>query len=439
MFVFLSAAPEPQTSPVPASGAAGLAVEPASFADLPTEHLEHEIERHAAAQNAGMCRWLELVAEFDRRQGWTPWGCLSCAHWISWRCSVSLRSAREHVRVARALWQIPAIHSEFAAGRLSYSKVRALSRVADSGNEAELLELAGHATASQLDLLVRSYSRANAVQAGDTHRHRYLSWFWETDGSLSIHANLPAEDGATVIAALETAAERLREDHCKEDHDRGSAPRVAPDQCSARPDLPQMGECGGSAEPPEGPRVSRAEALVAMAQDSMGPQRPGSKPADRNLVVVHVDLAELSEERSSANAQERGSPSAGGQRCHIRDGSGLSAETARRLACDASVVTLIERDGEPLSAGRRSRSIPPAMRRAVEARDGGCRFPGCHHHRYVDAHHIRHWARGGETSADNLGDALPPPSSLSPRRRLCDRVLARRRLVRFSPTRRHGA
>lgn len=304
---------------------------------------------------------------------------------------MSLRSAREHVRVARRLEELPSIHAEFAAGRLSYTKVRALTRVADKESEADLLELAGHATAAQLDHLVRTYRRASAVQAGEVHRNRYVTWIWEPDGSLSLHANLPAEDGATVIAALEAAAERIRENAAEPPTDlpqtgevRGSAePRPAAEDFQMATPLPEE---SGSAEPPWGP-VSRAEALVAVASDSMA-TGGGSKPADRNLVVVHVDASELTAD--------------GEGRCHVREGAGLPAETARRIACDASVVTLLERDGEPLSVGRRSRSVPPSMRRAVEARDQGCRFPGCHHKRYVDAHHIHHWATGGETRADNL-------------------------------------
>ena len=79
----------------------------------------------------------------------------------------------------------------------------------------------------------------------------------------------------------------------------------------------------------------------------------------------------------------------------------LAPETARRLACDASIVALTERDGRTLDVGRKTRSIPPALRRALAARDRGCRFPGCDRAR-VDAHHIHHWARGGDTRLDNL-------------------------------------
>lgn len=311
---------------------------------------------------------IRAIHQSGRRQG-----CLSTAYWVAWRCSVSLRSAREHVRVARRLGELRAIHAEFAAGRLSYSKVRAISRVATRVSEADLVELARHASASQLDVLVRAYSRARTKQANDVHANRFVAWSWEDDGSLSVRANLPAEDGATVIAAIEAAAERLREERKSWSESESPADR------------------DGSAEP-QGGVVSRAEALVSIAGDSLERgslrDRGAAKPADRNMVVVHVDADELAVD--------------GNGRCHVREGSGLSAETARRIACDSSVVTLLERKGEPMSVGRRTRSVPPAMRRAVEARDQGCRFPGCHHKRYVDAHHIHHSAAGGETAADNL-------------------------------------
>lgn len=114
--------------------------------------------------------------------------------------------------------------------------------------------------------------------------------------------------------------------------------------------------------------------------------------AERNQVVLHVDLETV------AGGSGPGREGA----ANLEQGPMLSPATARRLCCDASIVTLIERGGEPLSVGRRTRAVPPAIDRALRARDRTCRFPGCENHRFVDAHHIRHWARGGETSLDNL-------------------------------------
>lgn len=370
-------------------GASGSEGASEGLEDLPTERLEHEIERYASHLAAGTCRWLELVAEFDRRGAWGSWGCLTCAHWLSWRCSLSLRAAREHVRVAGRLRDLPLIHAEFAAGRLSYSKVRALTRVATPESQEDLLYLATHATAAQLDVLVRTYQRVSRAQADEAHAWRHFAWHWEDDGSLSFSGRLPADEGALLLAALEQARERVYAERGMED-------------IPLRP--AQRGEDGGSAEPRkhvERARVANAEALAALAEDAMrgGTAFPGS-PAERRQVVVHVDLADLGAADAPDGAAAEEGVARG--RCHLRDGPGIAPATARRLACDASVVALYERDGEPLSVGRRTRSIPASMRRALEARDGGCRFPGCSHTRYVDAHHIRHWADGGETALDNL-------------------------------------
>ena len=128
------------------------------------EHLEHEIVELAAQIHAATCRWLELVAEFDRREGWSSWGCKSCAHWVAWRCAISPVAAREHVRVARALAELPLIRAAFARGELSYSKVRALTRVAGIQREEELLSMARHATAAQLERILGAYGRVVRAQ-----------------------------------------------------------------------------------------------------------------------------------------------------------------------------------------------------------------------------------------------------------------------------------
>jgi Domain of unknown function (DUF222)/HNH endonuclease len=138
--------------------------------------------------------------------------------------------------------------------------------------------------------------------------------------------------------------------------------------------------------------AARADALLAIADEFLaggdGPARARTG-GDRYQVLVHVDAATLAGDGD-------------GGRCELAHGAPLAPETARRLACDASIVRLIERDGRPLSIGRKTRSIPPALQRALHARDGGCRFPGCGSRRFVDAHHIEHWAHGGATELANL-------------------------------------
>jgi len=420
-----------------------------------TDRLADEITQLASHIHAATCRWLGLVAEFDRRGGWGEWGCRSCAHWLSWRCSLSSAAAREHVRIALRLEELPLIRSAFAQGRLSYSQVRALTRVENVAMEAELLSLARHATAAQLERLVRAYRGvvARARVAADGGPERYVTWDHADDGSLLLHARLPAEEGAIVLAALQAGVERLSEGAEAPAVEPASAEAPALESASAEapalepasaeaPALdsadastPASAQAPGidsadastpasaealasdpasaeapavesaSAEAPavesasaEAPAVEsasaealslgerRADALVLMA-DTLLAGAPGARGGDRFQVVVHVDAATLRD---------------GDGESELSNGAPIAAETARRLACDAAIVPLLERAGRPLSVGRKTRSIPQALRRALDSRDRGCRFPGCTNHQTVDAHHIEHWANGGQTSLENL-------------------------------------
>src|SRR5580658_7263221 len=110
----------------------------AGVGEWAVERLEAEIAVGSAHLAAAECRWLQLVAEFDRREAWRTWGCLSAAHWLNYRCSLALGPAREKVRVARRLEELPLVVAAFSTGELSYSKVRALTRVATHTNEETL-------------------------------------------------------------------------------------------------------------------------------------------------------------------------------------------------------------------------------------------------------------------------------------------------------------
>jgi hypothetical protein len=340
---------------------------------LTLEELEDEIAELASHTYAGSCRWLELVGELDRRGGFAESGYGSCAEWLAWRCGLMPRAAREHVRVARRLAELPLIREAFICGELSYAKVRALTRVAAPATEQELLELARELTAAQLDRVVRAYRYVSAKEANELQDLVYVGWSWDDDGLLRFSGCLAPEDGAMLLRALEAGRDAVWQRH----FDAGR--------------LEAMGDMGdGPAEPLVLPRrPSTAEAFVAMAERSLAcsEDRPS---AERYQVVLHVDAGALAGEGEGAGG------------CHLDDGPALARDTARRLACDASVVLVSEIDGEPLSVGRRTRTIPPALRRALRTRDRGCRFPGCDRRRFVDAHHVRHWACGGETSVDNL-------------------------------------
>ena len=284
--------------------------ENAELDSLTVVELEDELATLASHIYAGTCRWLELVAELDRRG--QPAGC-SCAEWLAWRCGLTPRTAREHVRIARRLGDLPRIGAAFRGGVLSYAKVRALTRIAEPETEEELLQLALNLTAAQLERAVRAYRRVTTEEAAAVQSAAYVDWYWDEDGSLVLRGRLAPEDGAVLLQALDAAREALRA--------RG------------------QGTEGGSAEP----RPTNAEALAAVADSALSSGSAGRSGGERAQVVVHVDQAALS------------NPDEGG--CEIADGPAIAAETARRLACDSSVVHVSERAvGRFRSDERRARS-----------------------------------------------------------------------------------
>src|SRR3954467_7184332 len=185
-----NSAPSPE--PTPPSPAA-----PASA--LPLAELARAITAGAVRLAAATASWLALIAEFDARGGWHGIGIKSCAHWLSWQCGLAPGPAREHVRVARALPALPAIAAAFTDGRLSYSKVRALTRIASPDCEHALLDLAEVSTAAQLERVARAWRRAD--RSDDTPpeppeaRQSFEHW-WDDDGMLTLNLRMPAVPGA---------------------------------------------------------------------------------------------------------------------------------------------------------------------------------------------------------------------------------------------------
>ncbi len=337
--------------------------------------IEAEITELAGHLNAAQFRWLTLIAEFDRRNGWADGGCVSCAHWLNFKCGVALGAAREKVRVARALEQLPKLAAAMGRGAVSYSKARAITRIASPENEDYLLSIALHGTAHHVERLVQSYRRAKDAEESSREARQFagrsVHCLYDADGSMILKARLPAEIGALLLKALDAASEEIPTSN-----------------------VPAETRTVNHAHPgPEDERPTRAarraDALAVLAETFI---KHGGLPlngGERHQIVVHVDAETL---RTGAAG-----------RCEIKEGAALPAETVRRMACDCSVVALIENErGEPLNVSRKTRSIPPALRRALNARDRGCRFPGCTHTRYVDVHHVRHWAHGGETKTSNL-------------------------------------
>jgi hypothetical protein len=184
---------------------------------LPVEQLEARICELAGHLTAATCRFLELVADFDARQGWASWEMPSCAAWLSWKCQIAPGTAREHVRVARALPELPLIRAEFAAARLSYAKVRALTRIANADNEAELAQMALPMTAGQLERFARAHRRVTDSEGARARARRQLRWGWVDDHEFSFRGQLPPEQAAVVLQALRAAMDDL--EHLHDDHD----------------------------------------------------------------------------------------------------------------------------------------------------------------------------------------------------------------------------
>jgi hypothetical protein len=238
--------------------------------------LEREITDLCAQINAASYRLLQLISELDDESPWGAWGLLSCAHWLNWRCGIGLNAAREKVRAAHALKALPAISSAFESGQLSFSKVRALTRIADGANEAELLDLAHHATAAQVEKLVRAYRRvgrlAEREQAMTSHAARELNFYHDEDGSLVIRARLPAEEGAVVLQALNAAMDA----QCTEEHE------------DTVDDVTAVTSAGENRF-----AQRRADAPTTMAETALR-HGPGPQPlAERYQVVVHVTAETL--------------------------------------------------------------------------------------------------------------------------------------------------
>ena len=335
-----------------------------SPAQARAEQLGEAIAELSARIQAATYELLVLIREFDAGAGWNT-GFRSCAHWLNWRTGLDLGAAREKVRVARALAELPLLSAAMQRGQLSYSKVRALTRVATPANERSLLDFARCGTAAHVERLVRGWRRVDRVaEAKDTrrrHETRELRTWVDDDGMVVVHGRLSPEVGAVVQRALEAASERLYKDAA------GTNP--------------------GASETTAGQR--RADALGLVAETALAADLDRGTSGDRYQVVVHVDDGVL--EHDDATGQSV-----------LEDGQYVSAETSRRLACDAATVVMHHgSDGHALDVGRKTRTVPSALRRALAARDRRCRFPGCSA-RHCDAHHVRQWAEGGATRLDNL-------------------------------------
>lgn len=368
---------------------------PEALHALPTRELETELLTLAGHVAAAQCRFLLLLAEFEHRDGWAGPGLRSFAHWLSWRTGMSLRTAGEHVRVARALTQLPAVTAAFATGTISYSKVRAITRLvgdtprepdqadssgddavtepppelADDAEEA-LLNIALNGTASHVESVVRA-TRRRLTDPARLAALRGISWRWDDDGSLVVRGRFTPDDGVALISAIEALVP--------------ARPPASHDD----PPQPEGWEQGAAEQEPGAvvDRIGarRADALVRLVTQPADQRGTATATGSQVNVILHLE----------AGAEPQ---------AELLAGPEIPQSTAERLACDAHVQALLEdTTSNRLYLGRRHRLATPAQIAALTVRDGRqCQFPGCANSRFLHAHHIRHWLHGGRTDIDNL-------------------------------------
>jgi hypothetical protein len=344
------------------------------------DQLEDDIIGLSPHINASEYEFLVLLREFDLRQGWKAYHFNNCAEWLNMKCGMAPRTARDKLKVARALFDLPKISRAFQKGDLSYSKARSLCRVATPRNESDLLDFACQSTAGHVErhcIGLRNAMRGLSTRdANRLHKQRHLTVSPNLDGSVTLMVELPKEQADLAIKALELATA----------HSADSDQAFLSDGCDEGCHQEQCSEDENGSREPSELQQQQADALVEIFRAYLtGGESKRSTTADHYQVTVHVDERAL-----------RGAPDENSK-------SDLPIETVRRLCCDGAIVPLVQDDtGKPTGLGRKHRVVHPQLRRALLARDRGCRFPGCTHSKWLDAHHVVHWADGGKTTPDNL-------------------------------------
>lgn len=350
-----------------------LAPLPSDATERPLELLEADIWQGAANLTAAEHDWLLAVAEFDRRRGWERWATASCAHWLSWQVGLDLRAAREKVRVAHALVAFPVIAGAMADGSLSYSKVRAITRIATDATQEGLVEIALNGTTNQVERLVSAHRRA-APHPDDREAAQWAQrGMWhevQPDGSVTITLRLPPEQATSFLSSVELFA--------------------PPSEVLA-----------------DGTRDSRAarraDGAVGMAAAAHAADAEGrSTSATRYLVTLHADIGSIGGADHDGDCADGGCCEIEGYGDACELPIGIAVGTARRLLCDADVQIVVSHNGKLVSISDRSSLVTGKLRRLVLERDRCCQFPGCGRRAGVDVHHLQHRAKKGTNDLANL-------------------------------------
>jgi len=331
------------------------------------DQLADQITTLAGQINAANYHFLTLIAEFERRKAWSGYGLRSCAHWLNWKCGIDMGAAREKVRTALALTTLPKTKTAFQKGELSFSKVRALTKIATPKNESFLLNIAEYGTAHHMEKLIKSYRTVDqTLNAEDLKQdttkqdirkedkqkeNRSVICYQDNDGMWIIHAKLPPEEGSLVAKTLKELGDKLAETEIQAEAQSEQKDNTEPKNVSA-----ETFSLNKTEEKLTFPQ-RRADALIALSEHYLATVHNASantptnastntltalKSAERCQLILHIQAGD--QNRHPANL----------------DGQWLTPSAARRMACDAGLL-IVEED-----------------------------------------HHIKHWADGGETKLDNL-------------------------------------
>lgn len=381
--------------------AAALGPDP-RLADLDDAQLEQAVRVGASEIAAATCRWLGHLAELVVRGVWAVDGARSPAAWLSWALGMAPSTAREHVRVALRLRECPKVRDRMAGGTISYSKVRAITRVATPETEQLLLDWADAAPAHVLERIISDTRRQQRSDGDDSDRSDLgVTRRWRDDGTFELVLRTDAGTGLAIDQHLDRLLDL-------------DAPRE--DDESPDADVVRSAGTGGGRVPRSQRAVDLVAGALAAAVDA-GPT--DTSGGDRHLVVVHATPADLLADATDGDMDDDASgdtaidaradtvaSEALPRKRLVRDGRGrvraMSPRTLWRLACSASLDLCVDDAGHPADLGRARRGPDARLRRLLAARDRSCRFPGCGATRFLHAHHVVHWQHGGATDLDNL-------------------------------------
>ena len=309
-----------------------------------------DLDRTVRVMNAAHAGALENVAKLDEERVWKRDGSTCMSAWLAGQFGLTRSTASEWVRVARWLRALPHIARAYREGRLSWDQVRPLTRFADPDTDERWAGEAPSCSAAFLWQESRRHEEIRERDASETHRWRYLSMDWNEERTeLYLAGRFGAEQGAALEQAVAKRSEEI----------------VIAD------------------DPYDPVQARAADALVELVSE-------GTEQRSTSILVVHADASALTGEDDVLALAE------------TESGERLCSEAIRRLACDARIEWILEREGRQVGIGRSGRIAPGAMTRALRFRDRSCRFPGCERTRWLKSHHIRHWSRDGGTDLDNL-------------------------------------